>query len=67
MYVCICNAYRELNVRDAIRQDSVDAVPTVEQIYARLGRGPRCGRCSSQVQSMIHAIRKERDKALAVT
>ena len=67
MYVCVCNAYRESNVRDAIRQDSDDAAPTVEQIYARLGRGLRCGRCSSHVQGMIAAMREEQEDAVAVT
>jgi bacterioferritin-associated ferredoxin len=66
MYVCICNAYRESNVRDAIRQGADDNGITVEQIYARLGRGLRCGQCSSYVQDMINVVRESRDEVVAV-
>ena len=68
MYVCICNAYRESKVRDAIEEgcDRSDGL-TVEQIFARLGRGVRCGSCSSHVENMIAAAREERDHAVTVS
>ena len=56
MYVCVCNAYRESHLAEAIEKTA--AAPTVEQLYARLGRGPRCGRCVSHVQDLIRAKKK---------
>ena len=37
MYVCICNAIRETDLRDAARRSKGDA----EAIYAALGRAPQ--------------------------
>lgn len=67
MYICICNAYRESKVRDVI-QEGCDRSGglTVEQIFARLGRGPRCGSCSSHVEDMIASAQEERDHAVTV-
>ena len=54
MYVCLCNAYRESQVRDAISKSAGSGTtPTVEQLYARLGSHPRCGRCVSYVQDLM--------------
>ena len=58
MYVCLCNAYREAQVRDAIQNSTSDSV-TVEQLYARLGSRLRCGQCALYVNEMIKANRAE--------
>ena len=58
MYVCVCNAYRESHLAEAIEKAGAGAAPTVEQLYARLGREPRCGRCVSHVQDLIRAKKK---------
>jgi bacterioferritin-associated ferredoxin len=38
---------------------------TVEQIYTRLGGGPRCGRCVMQVKDLINAAREKHAPANA--
>ena len=62
MYVCVCNGYCESHVRDAIQEGAENCSVTVEQIYARLGRGPRCGRCLSHVKGLINAVRGKSDQ-----
>ena len=42
MIVCICNALKECQVRQAARDGA--ACPT--SAYRTLGRKPRCGQCS---------------------
>jgi bacterioferritin-associated ferredoxin len=61
VFVCICNAYRESHVREAINQASSAQRITAEQVYARLGKHPRCGRCLTHVQNLISDA--TRDKA----
>jgi bacterioferritin-associated ferredoxin len=61
VYVCLCNAYRESHVRDAIEKSNSDAL-TVEELYARLGSGPRCGRCLLYVDDLIKANRAEKSR-----
>jgi bacterioferritin-associated ferredoxin len=41
MYVCICNGIRESQIRGLAR--SVEGGP--EQVYAALGRTPKCRQC----------------------
>ena len=41
MVVCICNAIRESDVRDAVRKGAT----CPRSAYASLGRRPRCGQC----------------------
>jgi bacterioferritin-associated ferredoxin len=59
VYVCVCNAYRESHVRDIIRQTSGETAVTPEEIYAKLGSNPRCGRCLVQVKNMIESRTEE--------
>ena len=49
MYVCLCNAYREADLRKAV----ADGADTVERAYTMLGRGPRCGRCIPAAQALV--------------
>jgi bacterioferritin-associated ferredoxin len=60
MYVCLCNAYRESHVRDAIQNCSESDALTAEELYARLGNGPQCGRCLLYVNDLIKANRGEK-------
>lgn len=41
MYVCICNAIRESELREAARAVGGDA----DAVYASLGKTPQCGQC----------------------
>ncbi len=41
MYVCICNRYRERDIRDL----AAGGAKSPEEAYSVLGGGPRCGRC----------------------
>jgi bacterioferritin-associated ferredoxin len=63
VYVCVCNAYRESHVRDAIQHSREDGVPTVAQVYARLGRAPRCGRCLLYVEDLINRTREKQPQS----
>ncbi|MCY4231971.1 MAG: (2Fe-2S)-binding protein [Alphaproteobacteria bacterium] len=49
MYVCICNAYRDAEIREAART----GVRSAHKAYAALGGGPRCGRCLPDAQDLI--------------
>jgi bacterioferritin-associated ferredoxin len=49
MYVCICNAIRECQVRSAAR--TVRGGP--EQVYASLGRTPQCRQCLDEAAEII--------------
>jgi bacterioferritin-associated ferredoxin len=65
MYVCVCNAYRESHLYEAIEESGETGALTVEQIYTRLGGGPRCGRCVMQVKDLINAAREKHAPANA--
>ncbi len=41
MYVCVCNAIRECDFRNAARRVDCDA----EGVYEELGKRPQCGSC----------------------
>ena len=41
MYICICNAIRETDLREAARKVPGDA----DAVYASLGKTPQCGQC----------------------
>jgi len=49
MYVCICNAIREAELRAAVRHGSRDA----EEIYIALGRPPQCRQCLEEAANII--------------
>ena len=53
MYVCICNAIRESDLRDAARKYSGDA----EALYARLGKVPQCRQCLEEAQDVVEEAR----------
>lgn len=49
MYVCICQAVRDSDVRQAIAAGAED----VEQLEERLGVGAGCGCCREVAQALI--------------
>lgn len=53
MYICICNAIRETDLRKAALACRGDA----EAAYAGLGKRPNCGQCLEQAQEIIEAER----------
>jgi bacterioferritin-associated ferredoxin len=53
MIVCVCNAIRETDVRQAAREGA--SCPT--SVYGRFGRKPRCGQCFAFAREVIAAER----------
>lgn len=53
MVVCVCNAIREKDVREAARAGAESPC----QAYATLGRRPRCGQCVPFAREIISAER----------
>lgn len=49
MYVCICNAIRNSELRTAARACTGDA----ESIYIALGRPPQCRQCIGDAEAII--------------
>ena len=49
MYVCICNAIRETDLRAAARCCSGDA----DAVYATLGRTPQCRQCLDEAAEIL--------------
>ena len=53
MYVCICNAIREKDFREAARQCAGDA----EAVYAALGQTPDCRQCIEEAEDILQDVR----------
>lgn len=49
MYICVCNAIREDDLRRVARQVPGDA----EACYAALGKRPNCGTCLDEADELI--------------
>jgi bacterioferritin-associated ferredoxin len=49
MVVCVCNAIRESQVREAVRQGANDPCSA----YETLGCRPRCGKCLPFARELI--------------
>ena len=54
LYVCICNAIRESELRNAARRCGGNA----EACYALLGKRPNCGSCLDEAEDMIFEERE---------
>jgi len=62
MYLCICNAIRECDVRAAAQSCAGDA----EAIYATLGKTPQCRQCLCDAAEILVDVRdRSRVPALA--
>ena len=53
MYVCICNAIRECELRDACCATDGDA----EAVYEALGKRPQCGCCLEDADMILAEVR----------
>jgi len=53
MIVCVCNAIRETDVREAARRGAT----CPKSAYQSLGRRPNCGQCFSFAREIIAAER----------
>ncbi len=49
MYICVCNAIRETDLRAAARRCSGDA----DAVYACLGKQPQCGQCLDEAAELL--------------
>jgi bacterioferritin-associated ferredoxin len=49
MYVCVCNAIRECELRRAALRVPGDA----EAVYAALGKRPNCGQCLDDADEIV--------------
>lgn len=54
MYVCVCNAIRETELRRAARQ----APGGAEEVYAALGAQPQCGCCLEDADLLLQEERE---------
>lgn len=51
MVVCVCNAIREKDLKNAVREGA----NTPCSAYARFGRRPKCGQCVPFARTIIAA------------
>ena len=54
MYICVCNAIRESDLKVAARCTSGDA----EAVYAAMGKKPNCGQCLIDAELLIGEARE---------
>ncbi len=52
MYVCICNRYRECEIRSL----AAGGAKSPEEAYSALGGGPRCGRCLAFARQLMDEV-----------
>lgn len=62
MYVCICQAVTDREIRHAVR----DGVLSFEQLQLKLGVATCCGCCREQAVEVFHAALDERFPAMPV-
>lgn len=55
MYVCICNAIRESDLRCAARRCPGDA----DAVYAALGKRPQCAQCLDEAAEILIEEREQ--------
>ena len=56
MFICVCNAIRDTELRQAARQHPGDA----DAVYACLGKTPQCGQCLDDAAEILI---EERERA----
>lgn len=49
MYICICNAIKESELRDA----ALAGPGTAEELYVSLGREPQCCQCLEDAEKLV--------------
>lgn len=53
MYVCICNAIKETELRSIAR----DRDGTAEHLYRCMGREPQCRQCLDEAEDIVTEVR----------
>jgi len=53
MYVCICNAIRESDLRDTAAVTNGCAITT----YEKMGKTPNCGQCLQNAEKILDEVR----------
>lgn len=62
MYICVCNAIKECDLRVAARHVPGDA----DAVYASLGKTPQCGQCLDDAAMILieeRALLRNREPA----
>lgn len=54
MFICVCNAIRDCELRRAALKTCGDA----ESVYAALGKRPSCGQCLDEADQIIFEERE---------
>ena len=49
MYICVCNAIRESDLRTAARCHAGDP----DAVYEKLGKRPQCGQCLDEAAEIL--------------
>lgn len=52
MYVCLCNGYRD----EEIREIAESGVRCAREVYLTLGNGPCCGTCLDCAQGIVNDV-----------
>ena len=61
MYICICSAVTERQVRDCVESGA----NSLEELALQLGIGAGCGRCRDCASNVLREMRAECECALA--
>ena len=62
MFICVCNAIRECELRSAARCHAGDP----DAVYEKLGKRPQCGQCLDEAaQILIEEREAVREKTFA--
>lgn len=66
MYVCICNAITDKDIRNAVTTTDTATKAGVTALYRRLGCEPQCGECMAYAGELIaYYIERNREDQLA--
>src|SRR3546814_16033225 len=52
MYVCLCNGYRDVEIREVAES----GLRCVTEVYLTLGNGPCCGGCLDFAQDIVNSV-----------
>ncbi len=52
MFVCLCNGYRDKDIRSAVHAGGVE---TADEVYQALGNGFCCGQCRDCASEIVSA------------
>jgi bacterioferritin-associated ferredoxin len=52
MYICLCNGYRDAEIREVAES----GVQCAREVYLTLGSGPCCGTCLDCAQDIVDSV-----------